>query len=210
MPVTVFTGSPVLSQGAPASGHRRDDREGPDPGGVVCWRLIDLAQWIFQDFRITIRLGAALACNAIVAGYPASAVVTWAGIPSLHAPSWSVSAAARRALRPSPASRSRLPRRSLPPRVKGQGWAVRTARQSAARQFVRVDTATVSINAVLAAAGYNFSLLLRWVEELLRILSQIIWRLCGAKNFLLRRPARRINFVISEFSSGHSRIVTQL
>jgi hypothetical protein len=29
------------------------------------------------------------------------------------------------------------------------------------------------INAVLAAAGYNFSLLLRWFEELLRVLSLI-------------------------------------
>ena len=31
------------------------------------------------------------------------------------------------------------------------------------------------INAVLAAAGYNFSLLLRWLEELLRVLSLILW-----------------------------------
>ncbi len=30
------------------------------------------------------------------------------------------------------------------------------------------------INAVLAAAGYNFSLLLRWFEELLRVLSLIL------------------------------------
>jgi transposase, IS5 family len=29
------------------------------------------------------------------------------------------------------------------------------------------------INAVLAAAGYNFSLLLRWFEELLRALSGV-------------------------------------
>src|SRR5262245_26608053 len=31
------------------------------------------------------------------------------------------------------------------------------------------------INAVLAAAGYNFSLLLRWFEELLPALSLILW-----------------------------------
>ena len=31
-------------------------------------------------------------------------------------------------------------------------------------------------NAVLAAAGYNFSLLLRWFEELLRVLLLIICR----------------------------------
>src|SRR5437762_6498675 len=30
------------------------------------------------------------------------------------------------------------------------------------------------INAVLAAAGYNFSLLLRWFEELFRVLSLIL------------------------------------
>ena len=32
------------------------------------------------------------------------------------------------------------------------------------------------INAVLAAAGYNFSLLLRWFEELLRVLLLMICR----------------------------------
>ena len=32
------------------------------------------------------------------------------------------------------------------------------------------------INAVLAAAGYNFSLLLRWFKELLRVLLLIICR----------------------------------
>jgi hypothetical protein len=32
------------------------------------------------------------------------------------------------------------------------------------------------VNAVLAAAGYNFSLLLRWFEELLCVLSVILWR----------------------------------
>jgi IS5 family transposase len=31
------------------------------------------------------------------------------------------------------------------------------------------------VNAVLAAAGYNFSLLLRWFEELLRVL---LWIIC--------------------------------
>ena len=32
------------------------------------------------------------------------------------------------------------------------------------------------INVVLAAAGYNFSLLLRWFEELLRALFLVLWR----------------------------------
>ena len=32
------------------------------------------------------------------------------------------------------------------------------------------------INAVLAAAGFNFSLLLRWFEELLRVLLSILYR----------------------------------
>jgi IS5 family transposase len=32
------------------------------------------------------------------------------------------------------------------------------------------------INAVLAAAGYNFSLLLRWLERLLRVLER--WLAC--------------------------------
>jgi hypothetical protein len=35
-------------------------------------------------------------------------------------------------------------------------------------------------NAVLAAAGYNFSLLLRWLEELLRaLLLLVVWRVAG-------------------------------
>ena len=33
-----------------------------------------------------------------------------------------------------------------------------------------------AINAVLAAAGFNFSLLLRWFEELLRVLLLILCR----------------------------------
>ena len=37
------------------------------------------------------------------------------------------------------------------------------------------------INAVLAAAGYNFSLLLRWFEELLRVLSLILCHALLAK-----------------------------
>jgi IS5 family transposase len=35
------------------------------------------------------------------------------------------------------------------------------------------------INAVLAAAAYNFSLLLRWFEELLRALLLIFWYRCS-------------------------------
>ena len=41
------------------------------------------------------------------------------------------------------------------------------------------------INAVLAAAGYNFSLLLRWFEELLCALSLILWHaLLAAPRFI--------------------------
>ena len=43
------------------------------------------------------------------------------------------------------------------------------------------------INAVLAAAGYNFSLLLRWFEELLRVLSLILWHALLAAPFHLTR-----------------------
>jgi hypothetical protein len=43
------------------------------------------------------------------------------------------------------------------------------------------------INAVLAAPGYNFSLLLRWSEELLHILSLTLWRLLSA-------PSCRLNW----------------
>src|SRR5450830_1079727 len=37
-----------------APGDILDDREWPDPGGPVRWRLIDLAQWVLEEFRITI------------------------------------------------------------------------------------------------------------------------------------------------------------
>jgi hypothetical protein len=42
------------------------------------------------------------------------------------------------------------------------------------------------INAVLAAAGYNFSPLLRWFEQLLGILSLILWRLLSAPSVALK------------------------
>jgi hypothetical protein len=56
------------------------------------------------------------------------------------------------------------------------------------------------INAVLAAAGYNFSLLLRWFEELLRVLSLILCHaflaaplhLTGAAK-LSSRPTKTVN-----------------
>jgi hypothetical protein len=46
------------------------------------------------------------------------------------------------------------------------------------------------INAVLAAAGYNFILLLRWFEELLRVLSLILWHPLLAAPFHLTRAAK--------------------
>src|SRR2546427_9143420 len=42
-------------------------------------------------------------------------------------------------------------------------------------------------NAVLAAAGYNFSLLIRWFEELLRVLSLILWHALLAAPLHLNR-----------------------
>src|SRR5262249_13775820 len=53
------------------------------------------------------------------------------------------------------------------------------------------------INAVLAAAGYNFSLLLRWFEELLRVLSLI---LCHA---LLAAPLHLTRFRKTFFTADH-------
>jgi len=52
---------------------------------------------------------------------------------------------------------------------------------------------TMAINAVLAAAGYNFSLLLRWFEELLRVLSSILWHALLAVPLHLTR-CRKIFF----------------
>ena len=46
------------------------------------------------------------------------------------------------------------------------------------------------INAVLAAAGYNFSLLLRWFEELLRVLSLILCHALLAAPLHLTRAAK--------------------
>ena len=58
------------------------------------------------------------------------------------------------------------------------------------------------INAVLAAAGYNFSLLLRWFEEFLRVLSLILCHallaaslhLTGAAKLSSRRLANSVLF----------------
>jgi hypothetical protein len=49
------------------------------------------------------------------------------------------------------------------------------------------------INAVLAAVGYNFSLLLRWFEELLHVLSLILWHALLAVS-LHRTRCRKIFF----------------
>jgi len=46
------------------------------------------------------------------------------------------------------------------------------------------------INAVFAAAGSNFSLLLRWFEELLRVLSLILWHVFLATPLSLPGAAR--------------------
>ena len=53
------------------------------------------------------------------------------------------------------------------------------------------------INAVLAAAGYNFSLLLRWFEELLRVLSLILWHALLATPLHLTR-CRKTFFTADE------------
>jgi len=48
---------PAGSAQSRASPHPRyDDRTGPIPAvhGVVRWRLVDLAQWIWEEFKITV------------------------------------------------------------------------------------------------------------------------------------------------------------
>jgi hypothetical protein len=69
------------------------------------------------------------------------------------------------------------------------------------------------INAVLAAAGYNFSLLLRWFEELLCAVSLILWHALLAvplhlirvpQNFLRGRlkTAEQVNFILLSTAPG--------
>jgi 1,4-dihydroxy-2-naphthoate octaprenyltransferase len=60
------------------------------------------------------------------------------------------------------------------------------------------------INAVLAAAGYNFSLLLRWFEELLRVLSLILWHALLAAPLHLTRC--RKTFFTADFVECLQRI----
>jgi len=57
------------------------------------------------------------------------------------------------------------------------------------------------INAVLAAAGYNFSLLLRWFEELLRVLSLILCHALLAAPLHLTR-CRKTFFTADHLTSG--------
>src|SRR5262249_12119940 len=57
------------------------------------------------------------------------------------------------------------------------------------------------INAVLAAAGYNFSLLLRWFEELLPALSLILWHALLAASLHLTR-CRKTFFTADHGRSG--------
>ena len=56
------------------------------------------------------------------------------------------------------------------------------------------------INAALAAAGYNFSLLLRWFEELLRVLSLILWHALLAAPLHLTR-CRKTLFTADELGA---------
>ena len=58
------------------------------------------------------------------------------------------------------------------------------------------------INAVLAAAGYNFSLLRRWFEELLRILSLILCHALLAAPLHLTR-CRKTFFTADEGQQHH-------
>ena len=47
-------GPAVKAQGRTPDGAHADDREWPIPAihGVVRWRLVDLCQWVFEEFRI--------------------------------------------------------------------------------------------------------------------------------------------------------------
>jgi hypothetical protein len=56
------------------------------------------------------------------------------------------------------------------------------------------------INAVLAAAGYNLSLLLRWFEEFLRVLSLILWHALLAVP-LHRTRCRKIFFTADDLGN---------
>ena len=56
------------------------------------------------------------------------------------------------------------------------------------------------INAVLAAAGYNFSLLLRWFEELLRVLSLILCHALLAAPLHLT-PCRKTFFTADQLAT---------
>ena len=58
------------------------------------------------------------------------------------------------------------------------------------------------VNAVLAAAGYNFSLLLRWFEELLRVLSLILCHALLAAPLHLTR-GRKTFFTADSLSAAH-------
>src|SRR5262245_5569867 len=65
------------------------------------------------------------------------------------------------------------------------------------------------INAVLAAAGYNFSLLLRWFEELLPALSLILWHALLAASLHLTR-CRKTFFTADDVGVGCAEHVTDL
>src|SRR5262249_47845649 len=62
------------------------------------------------------------------------------------------------------------------------------------------------INAVLAAAGYNFSLLLRRFEELLRVLSLILWRALLATPLHLTRCRKTFFTADSLMENRHDKV----
>src|SRR5262249_7620587 len=64
------------------------------------------------------------------------------------------------------------------------------------------------INAALAAAAYNFSLLLRWLEELLRVLSLILWHALFAAPLHLTSPAKLSSRPTKELVEESGRLPT--
>ena len=73
------------------------------------------------------------------------------------------------------------------------------------------------INAVLAAAGYNFSLLLRWLERLLRVLMRMLFATQHqpkppnerSLSVLHGRPFRRDGRIVTELPGADVRLAAQ-
>ena len=110
-------GQPLAVERRASRGAGRNPRETADPAvhGVVRWRIVDLCQWIFEEFRVAVsqQTSAARCARWVIASFSASPPPSCPGLPVL----------------------SRILK--SPPHTPGRNWARKGRRSRCDRGLVR-------------------------------------------------------------------------